>query len=145
MRCGLLSTLAVLLSGCGWVSFRKPPTDDELRLSSEVRSYYTEVQQAFAAGNAQGLSSLFDPSIVSPLTKPQVQAWAEKFFAVHGRARFRILSLTIDDLGLQRAIVTLEYAVETPDGKGGFGGTERDTLVRRSGRWYTAAWEKTHD
>lgn len=142
MRRRMFLAFAAGLAGCGWIGFRRPPTDDELRLSAEVRSYYTQVQGAFAGGDAQALSSLFDAGIVAPMTKAQVDAWAEKFFAEHGRARFRILALEIDDLGLQRAVVTLKYAVETPDGKGGFAGTERDTLVRRGGRWYTAAWEK---
>ena len=142
MRPWALLTLAAGLAGCGWIGFRKPPTDDELRLSSEVRSHYVEVQQAFASGNAQALAALFDAGLAAPMSKPQVEAWAERFFAEHGRARLRILSLEIDDLGLARAVVTLKYAVETPDGKGGFAGTERDTLVRRSGRWYMAAWEK---
>ena len=142
MRRWVAVALSVGLAGCGWVGFRKPLGDDELRLSSEVRAYYAEVQRAFAAGNAQALSALFDAGIVAPMTKPQVDAWAEKFFAEHGRARLRILALTIDDLGLQRAVVTLRYSVVTPDGKGGFAGAERDTLVRRAGRWYTAAWEK---
>lgn len=142
MRRWVFLLLSVGLVGCGWISFRKPPSDDELRLSEEVRSYYTEVQRAFAAGNAQALSALFDAGIAWPMTKAQVEDWAETFFAEHGRAHFRILELTIDDLGLARAVVTLKYAVETPDGKGGFAGSERDTLVRRAGRWYTASWER---
>jgi hypothetical protein len=139
----LLSLIAALsLAGCGWISFRKPPSDDETRLTREVKAFYTEIQRAFAVGNAQALTSLFDPSITRPMTKPEVQAWAETFFAAHGRARFKILSLTIEDIGFLRAVVTLKYQVEPADGKGGFGATEEDTLVKRTGHWYVASWEK---
>jgi hypothetical protein len=139
-----LAFLALLAasSGCGVVSFRKPPTDEELRLTGEVRSYYAEVQRAFAAGNPQALSSLFDASITRPMSKAEIDAWAEKFFAEHGRARFRILSFEIDDLGHEQALVTLKYAVEPADGTGGFGATEQDSLVKRNGRWYTRSWER---
>lgn len=142
MRRVPLIALLLALSGCGFVSFRKAPTDEEVRLTGEVRAYYAEIQRAFAAGNTQALSSLFDASITRPMSKPEIDAWAEKFFAEHGRARFRILSFEIDDLGHEQAQVTLKYAVEPADGKGGFGGTEQDSLVKRGGRWYTRAWER---
>lgn len=141
-RAALLLSALGLLAGCGWISFRKPPSDDELRLTREIKLYYAEIQRAFAAGNPQALSSLFDSSIVKPMSKPAIDAWAEKFFAEHGRARFHILSFALDDVGFDRALVTLKYQVEPADGKGGFGGTEQDTLVKRSGRWYTSSWEK---
>lgn len=144
MRARALALLPLLaaLSGCGFISFRQPPTDDELRLTGEVRAYYAEVQRAFATGNPQALSSLFDASITRPMSKPQIDAWAEKFFAEHGRARFHIMSLEIDDVGHEQAEVTLKYAVEPADGKGGFAATEQDSLVKRGGRWYTRAWER---
>lgn len=132
----------LLLSGCRYVSFARPRSDDELRLEREVRAYYNEVRLAFAAGNSQALSSLFDPNITKPMTKAQVDAWADKFFNEHGRARFRIKHFELEELGFERAVVLLEYAVEPSSGHGGFGGSERDTLVKRGGRWYTASWEK---
>lgn len=142
MRPIAAALLALALGGCGLISFRKPPTDEELALTHSVRAYYGEVQRAFAAGNAQALSSLFDPSITRPMSKPEIDAWAEKFFADHGRARFHILAFSIDDVGYEKAEVTLKYAVETVDGKGGFAATEHDTLVKREGRWYTRSWER---
>lgn len=142
MRALVVIAASLALGGCGWIGFRKHLTDDEIRLQREVRAYYAEVQRAFAAGNSQALSSLFDPSIVKPMTKKEVEAWAEKFFAENGRGHFKLLSLSLDDLGRERAVVTIRYEVTTPSGKGGFGGSEQDTLVKRSGRWYTAAWVK---
>jgi hypothetical protein len=138
----LAVSAAILLSGCGSIGFQKHLTDDELRLQREVRDYYAQVQRAFAAGNSQALASLFDASIVKPMTKKEIEAWGEKFFGEHGRGAFKLKSLTLDDLGRERAVVTIKYEVTTPTGKGGFGGTEQDTLVKRSGRWYTAEWEK---
>ena len=36
----------------------------------------------------------------------------------------------------------LTYRVETKDGKGNFGGTERDYLIKRGRQWNVTAWEK---
>lgn len=142
MRPALLAAAALALAGCGWISFQRPPTDDELRLEREVRGYYTQVGTAFAAGNAQALTSLFDPSITEPMTRPEIAKWAEEFFAKHGRAGFKIASIDFEQLAFERAVVTIRYRVTTPDGQGGFEGAEIDTLVKKNGRWYTARWEK---
>lgn len=136
-----IAACALLLSGCGWVSFRKTPSDDELRLEREVRAFYSEIQSAFAAGNPQALASLYDASISKPMTKPEIEAWIEKFFAEHGRGSMSYSSFSIDELGHARAVVTLAYKVETPDGAGNFGGSERDSLIKRGGRWYMAGWQ----
>ena len=141
----LLGAALLATAGCGYVSFRKPMTDDELRLEREIRGYYAEIRAAFAAGNPQSLATLFDPNITSPMSRPEVERWAEKFFAEHGRAHFKIEGFSLDELAFERAVVTLRYRVDTPDGRGGFGGAERDTLVKKSGRWYTAAWERLKD
>src|SRR5262245_35687304 len=119
---------ALLLGGCGWVRWGpQRVSEDEVRLDAEIRDYYASVQRAFAAGNPQALSSLFDASIVQPMTKAQVEAWAEEFFAKNGRAGFKILSFSLEDLGRERAVVLLRYAVRTPGGRGDFAGSERDT------------------
>ena len=68
---------ALLLSACGWVSFGRIVSDDELRLRSEVRSYYDEVARAFATGNAEALSRLYDPAIARPMTREQILAWGK--------------------------------------------------------------------
>ncbi len=143
MRGAALAVLALpLVAGCGMISFRKAPTDDELRLQREVRGYYTEVREAFATGNAQMLVSLFDTNITQPMTKPDIEKWAADFFGKHGRASFKITALDIEELAYERAVVSLRYRVETPDGQGGFAGSEIDTLIKRHGRWYTARWQK---
>jgi hypothetical protein len=137
----LLVGLSGLLS-CSYISFQRPPTDDEILLRQSLKAYYNEVQSAFAAGNPAALASLFSPSITRPMTQGEIRAWADKFFAEHGRARFKIKGLEIEELSFVRAVVTLTYSVETPDGKGGFAGTERDILERARGRWSIAAWDK---
>ena len=83
----------LLASGCGYVSFGRRVSQEETILIQEIRSYYGQVQRAFAAGNAQALAGLFDSSIVKPMTHAQIVAWGEKFFAENGPARFRIESL----------------------------------------------------
>lgn len=138
----LLPLAALVLSSCGYVSFERAKTPDEVRLEQSVRAYYGDVRRAFAVGNADALTALFSPSITHPMTQAQIRAWAEKFFSEHGRARMRIDRLDVDELGFVRAVVTLTYRVETPDGKGAFGGTERDVLERRDGRWFVASWDK---
>jgi len=142
-RALLLAVTALAFAGCGWISFQRPLSDDELRLERDVRSYYTEVAAAFATGNAQALTSLFDPSITEPMTRPDIAKWAEDFFAKHGRAGFKIVSLDFEQLAYERAVVDIRYRVTTPDGQGSFAGSEIDTLVKKNGRWYTARWEKT--
>ncbi len=142
MRELALAAAALLTSACGYVSFERPKTADELRLEQSLRAYYGEVREAFAVGNPDALASLFSPSITHPMTQREIRDWATKFFAEHGRARFRIESLEIDELGFVRAVTTLTYRVETPDGKGSFAGTERDVLERRESRWFVSSWDK---
>lgn len=132
----------LLLSSCAYVSFGRKVSDDEMRLRDSVRGYYDEVIMAFAAGNPDALTALFDGAIAKPMTKPQIQAWGTKFFGEHGPARFKIVAIEFERLGYENAEVLLTYRVETKDGKGSFGGTERDYLVKRGKRWIMTAWEK---
>ena len=134
--------LALALGGCGYVSFARRMSDQELLLRSDVRAYYSAVQLAFAVGNPQGLTALFSPSITHPMSYAEIEAWARKFFSENKSAHFRVLRLDIEEIGPAQAVVALTYKVETRDGKGDFGGTERDTLVREKGRWLTSAWDK---
>jgi len=138
----LILAAAVLFSACGYVSFGRKVSDDELRLRTEVRAYYDEVAQAFASGNPEALTSLFDGAIAKPMTRDQIAAWGKDFFGKHGGARFKIESVEYERLGYQNAVVLLTYRVETSDGKGDFGGTERDYLVKRGRRWIMTSWEK---
>jgi hypothetical protein len=133
---------AFLGSGCGYVSFQKPPSDDELRLKAEIRGYYDQVAQAFAAGNPDALTTLFASSITHPMTQDQIRAWAEKFFKENGPAHFHVRKIEYDEISFVRASVRLSYSVETKGGRGDFGGVEQDELIQRQGRWFTAGWEK---
>lgn len=136
---------AALLSSCGYVSFGRKVSDDELRLRSEVRAYYDEVVLAFAAGNADALTQLFDAAIAKPMTREQIAAWGKDFFAKHGPAKFKVERLEYERLGYENAVVLLAYRVETKDGKGNFGGVERDYLTKRGRRWAVTAWEKAEE
>lgn len=133
---------ALLLSGCSYVSFGRKVSDDELRLRDDVRAYYDEVVQAFAAGNPDALAQLFDGAITKPMTREQILAWGRKFFGEHGPARFKVERVEYERLGYGDAVVLLTYRVETKDGRGNFGGVERDVLVRRGRRWVMTEWEK---
>ena len=134
--------LASALAGCANISFSRKQTPDELRLAQEVHDYYTEIGSAFAAGNSSGLASLFSSDITHPMSQPEILAWAHKFFGQNRNAHFKVEKLDIDELSYIRAVVTLNYKVETPSGKGNFGGVERDVLTRQRGHWYMAEWEK---
>lgn len=136
---------AMLLSACGYVSFERTASDDELRLRSSVRAYYDKVVQAFAAGNPETLTLLFDAAIAKPMTREQISAWGKDFFAKHGPARFKIGRVEYERLGYENAVILLTYRVETQDGKGNFGGTERDYLSKRGRRWIVTSWEKIED
>ena len=138
----LLVLAAVLLASCGYVSFGRKISDDELRLRSDVRAYYDEVVQAFAAGNADALALLFDAAIAKPMTRENILAWGKDFFASHGPASFKVERVEYERLGYENAVVLLTYRVETKNGKGNFGGTERDYLTKRGRRWVVTAWEK---
>ncbi len=134
--------LILLISACGWVSFGRKISEDELRLRTDVRSYYDEVARAFAMGDAEGLTRLFDPAIAKPMTREQILAWGKDFFAKHGAASFKIDRIDYERLGFENAVVLLTYRVETKDGQGGFGGTERDQLIKHGRQWTVTSWEK---
>ncbi len=133
---------ALLLSSCGHVSFGRKVSNDELRLRSDVRAYYDEVVRDFAAANADALALLFDAAIAKPMTREEILAWGRDFFAKHGPASFKIERVEYERLGYENAVVRLTYRVETKDGKGNFGGTERDSLTKRGRRWVITSWEK---
>lgn len=145
MRALLFVAAAALLGACGCVSFGRKVSDDELRLRADVRSYYDEVVQAFAAGNADALTMLFDAAIAKPMNRDQISAWGKDFFDKHGPARFKVESVEFERLGYENAVVLLSYRVETRDGKGNFGGTERDYLSKRGRRWVVTSWEKVSE
>jgi len=132
----------LLLAGCVAVGFGRKVDDRELLLRDQVKAYYARVSAAFAAGNEQALAALFDPAIVKPMTRERIEAWGRDFFAAHGPAAFRAEKIEIESIGYVEAVVRLTYRVETRDGKGSFGGVERDHLVRRKGRWFVDSWEK---
>lgn len=134
--------IGVSAAACDYISFSRWASPDEVRLQEELRGYYGELKGVFAMGNSQALAGLFDASITRPMTQEQILAWGQNFFSENRTAVFRIDKFEVEELGYQRAVVMLTYRVETPGGKGDFGGTERDTLVKRRGRWYVSAWEK---
>jgi hypothetical protein len=133
---------ASLLASCGYVSFGRKVSDDELRLRADVRAYYDEAAQAFAAGNAEALTLLFDAAIAKPMTREKIEAWGKDFFAKHGPASFKVEGVEYERLGYENAVVLLTYRVETRDGTGDFGGVERDYLSKRGRRWVITSWEK---
>lgn len=135
---------ALLLGGCGSIAldFGRKISPEEYALRADIRSYYDQVAAAFAAGNAGALAGLFEPGIARPMTREQIRAWGEDFFKKHGPARFVVEKLDYERAGHVSAVVLLTYRVETKDGDGSFGGTERDELVKRGRRWSVAAWEK---
>jgi hypothetical protein len=141
MRALLLAALAAS-SACGYVSFGRKVSDDEQRLRSSVRAYYDEVVAAFAVGNPDALILLFDGAIAKPMTSEQIKAWGVKFFKENGPASFKIDRVEYERLGYENAVVLLTYHVKTKSGKGNFGGTERDVLVKRGKRWVITEWEK---
>jgi len=141
----LLLMAAVLTASCGFVSFGRQVSNDELRLRASVRAYYDEVAQAFAAGNHESLALLFDAAIAKPMTREQISAWGKDFFAKHGPAGFKVEKVEFERLGFENAVVLLTYRVETTDGKGSFGGVERDVLTKRGKRWVVMSWEKVSE
>lgn len=141
----LLVLAALLPASCGWISFGRTVSDDELRLRASVRAYYDEVAQAFAAGNHEALTLLFDAAIAKPMTREQIAAWGEGFFSKHGPASYKVSKVEFERLGFESAVVLLTYRVETADGKGNFGGVERDYLSKRGKRWVVTAWEKVEE
>ena len=138
-----LAAAAALLGGCISLNFGRPVTEEELILRAQIRSYYDEVGEAFAAGNADMLANLYDAGIAQPMTQDKILAWGKDFFAKHGPASFKLVKLDYEQVGHVTSVVTIAYRVETRDGDGSFGGTERDHLIQRTGRrWYVTAWEK---
>jgi hypothetical protein len=145
-RALLLAGLAGLLGGCVRLNFGRPISEDELVLRGEIKSYYNEVAMAFAGGNAEALAGLYDAGIARPMTRDQIRAWGTDFFAKHGPASFTIEKIDFERVGHVSAVVTITYRVETRDGQGSFGATERDELAHRDNRrWYVTAWEKVPD
>jgi len=142
----LLAAAAFLLGGCISLNFGRKVTDEELELRGEIKSYYNEVAMAFAGGNADALTGLYDAGIGRPMTKDQIHAWATDFFGKHGPASFKIDGIDFEQVGHVSAVVVIKYRVETRDGQGSFGGRERDELAHRDNRrWYVTAWEKLPD
>ncbi|MBI3551799.1 MAG: nuclear transport factor 2 family protein [Elusimicrobia bacterium] len=138
----LCLAVAALGSACAGISFGRRVTDDEVILQQEIHSYYNQVQEAFATANPDALVSLFSPSITHPMSHQEIKAWAEKFFKENRNGHFKIEKLSFEGLSYIKASVVLTYKVETPEHKGDFGGTERDTLVKDHGHWYVAGWDK---
>jgi len=142
----LLAGASALIGGCISLNFGRSVSEDELILRGEIKEYYNQVETAFAAGNADALAGLFDPGIARPMTKDQIRDWGKDFFAKHGPASFKISKFEFEQVGHVSAVVTITYLVDTRDGRGSFGATERDELVHRAERrWYISAWEKLPD
>ena len=135
-----LLPIAFVLAGC--VSFARAPTTPELAAQAEIKAYYGEVELAFERGDADALAALFDPSITRPMTREQILEWGQTFFRDYKETRFKIRSLSFEDLGPGVAVVRLAYRVATEDGRGDFGGVERDYLGKAGGRWRITAWER---
>ncbi|MBI3553107.1 MAG: hypothetical protein HY077_11380 [Elusimicrobia bacterium] len=143
MRRALAAAAVLALTGCGLTfRFDRKMSNEELILRDEVRAYYSEVAAAFAAGNGAALAGLFAPGISHPMTKEQIEAWGDDFFAKHGPAGFKVEKLEFEKVGHVSAEVVLTYRVETRDKAGSFGGVERDRLVKRGRRWSVASWDK---
>ncbi len=144
LRLAAAAALAASLasSGCGYVGFGKPMSEEEIVLRSQIRSYYEDVAQAFAGGNADALASLYDETIAEPMTRAQIHDWAQKFFREHGPAQFKVEDLDIESIGHVSAVLTLTYRVDTRNGDGSFSGVERDHLLKHGRRWYVSSWEK---
>ena len=141
-----LAAVAALLGGCFSVNFGRSVSEEEIILRDQIRSYYDEVGAAFAGGNADLLAALYAEGIARPMTKDKIRAWGTEFFGKHGPASFKIVKIDYERVGHVSAVVTITYRVETRDGEGSFGGTERDELVQRGGRrWYVTAWDKLPD
>ncbi|MBI4371518.1 MAG: hypothetical protein HY552_04395 [Elusimicrobia bacterium] len=137
-----LAGLALLAAGCLEVGFGRKVSGEELHLRAEIGSYYDQIAAGFAAGNADAIAELFDSAIAKPMTKEEIRAKGRELFGKHGAASFRIHAMEFERVGPASAVVTLTYSVTTRDGAVSFGGTERDKLIQRGGRWYITAWEK---
>jgi hypothetical protein len=142
----LLAGAVGLLGGCISLNFGRPVSEEELILRDGIKAYYNEVGAAFAGANSDALANLYDAGIARPMTQDKIRDWGKDFFAKHGPASFKILKLEFEQVGHVSAVVTITYRVETKDGEGSFGGTERDELAHRAERrWYVTAWEKLPD
>jgi hypothetical protein len=141
-----LAAAAAILGGCISLNFGRSISEEELILRAQIRSYYDEVGEAFAAANPDMLANLYDAGIARPMTQDKIRAWAKDFFDKHGPASFKIIKLDYEQVGHVTSVVTITYRVETRDGQGSFGGTERDDLIQRTGRhWYVTGWDKLPD
>lgn len=141
-----LAAVAAVLGGCISLNFGRPVSEEEIILRDQIRSYYDTVAASFAAANPDMLAGLYDAGIARPMTQDRIRAWGQDFFAKHGPSSFKILKIDFERVGHVSAVVTITYRVETRDGEGSFGGTERDELVQRAGRrWYVTAWDKLPD
>ena len=146
VRILVLAALAGSLGGCISLSFGRPVSEEELILRDGIRSYYDEVGAAFAAGNPDLLAELYDAGIARPMTQDKIRSWGQDFFGKHGPASFKLVKIDYEQVGHVTAVVTIVYRVETRDGQGSFGGTERDELVQRTGRhWFVTGWDKLPD
>jgi len=145
MQARALAPLCLTLlftAACGGISFGRKVTDDEVIIQQEIHSFYNQVQEAFATANPDALASLFAPSITHPMNHKEIEDWANKFFVQNKNGHFKIEKLEFEGLSYIKASVVLNYKIETPDGKGDFGGAERDTLTKDHGHWYIAGWDK---
>lgn len=140
MRRGVLLGL-LAASACVRLDMGRPVGDDERRLRREIEGYYLDCAAAFAAGSAESLAALYDPSITRPMDLEKIRRWGQEFFGRHGGARFKIEKLEFERLGHENAEVLLAYRVETTSGEGGFGGVERDFFTKKRGRWLMTRWE----
>ena len=141
-RHGALLAAAGLAGACAYVGFDRGLSPDEIVLQQEIRAYFNEMQEAFAAGNAQALASLFDPSITHPMNQDEIEARAGAFFAANKGAHLGIDRVSFEELGMQRAVVTAAYKAEALQASSALQGVERATLVKRRGRWYVSRWEE---
>ena len=142
-----VAVLAVVaLMGCVRLSFNRKMSTEERVLREEVRSYYDEMATAFAVGNAEAFSLLYDPSITDPMTQDQIRAWGHDFFKKHGPASFNVEKVDFESLGTENAVVKLTYRVVTRDGSGSFNAIEEDRLVKRDHRrWLVTSWKRSEE
>jgi hypothetical protein len=143
VRLLLVAAASAVVGGCISLNFGRNVSEEELILREGIRSYYDEVAAAFAVGNSDMLANLYDAGIARPMTQDKIRAWGQDFFQKHGPAEFKLVKIEFEQVGHVTSVVTITYRVETRDGAGSFGGTERDQLIQRTGRrWYVTGWDK---
>ena len=94
---------------------------DNVNLDKNVKDGVTEF-------TVRGKGSKLRVVFLAAEAREQIRAWADKFFGEHGPASFKVQKLEFERLGFENAVVLLEYRVETTDGRGSFGGVERDVV-----------------